>query len=78
MFIGVFVAVERSSPAKNSGALFVLTNRVRCVRRESICRRTGLAHRGEPGVSDANNERNTFGVYDGGGARINVCLTKPV
>jgi len=39
----------------------------------------GLDHRGEPGVSDANNERNTFGVYGGGGgARINVCLTKPV
>jgi len=76
MFIAV---VERSSPAKNSGALYVLTNRVRYVRRESICRRTGLAHRGEPGVSDANNERNTFGVYGGGGgARINVCLTKPV
>lgn len=38
----------------------------------------GLDHHGEPGVSDANNERNTFGVYGGGGARINVCLTKPV
>jgi len=64
MFI---VVVELSSPAKNSGALlFMLTNRVQCVRRESICRRTGLAYRGEPGVSDANNERNTFGVYGGG------------
>jgi len=38
-----------------------------------------LAHRREPGVSDANNERNTFGVFNGGGgAQINVCLTKPV
>lgn len=39
-----------------------------------------LDHRIEPGVSDANNERNTFGLYGGGGggARINVCLKKPV
>jgi len=42
-----------------------------------VVNRPGLVHRGDPGVSDTNNELNTFGVY-GGGVRINVCLTKPV